>query len=151
MQGMREVSLPAPVVDVERESFRAPLATILELPLTMVPELTEIQDPATGWRVSRWLGGLGLGLMPVGEAASFAWPGPWLARIRPPRRRPLSRHAPLRALHGRTPHGRCYGLWCTAAACAPTSSRTARCTSATESRWPSLRRPATAPSYPHPF
>ena len=32
MQGMREVSLPAPVVDVERESFRAALATILELP-----------------------------------------------------------------------------------------------------------------------
>jgi hypothetical protein len=84
MQGMKEVSLPAPV-DVERESFRAALATILELPLTMVPELTEVQDPATGWRVSRWLGGLGLGLVPVGEPASFAWPGPWLARIRPPR------------------------------------------------------------------
>ena len=40
--------LPAPVVDDERESFRAALATILELPLTMVPELTEVQDPATG-------------------------------------------------------------------------------------------------------
>ena len=76
MQGMKEVSLPAPVVDVERESFRAALATILELPLTMVPELTEVQDPATGWRVSRWLGGLELGLVPVGEPASFAWPGP---------------------------------------------------------------------------
>jgi hypothetical protein len=73
MQDMKEVSLPAPVVDVERESFRATLATILAL--TMVPELTEVQDPATGWRVSRWLGGLGLGLVPVGEPASFAWPG----------------------------------------------------------------------------
>jgi hypothetical protein len=28
MQGMKEVSLSAPVVDVERESFRAALATI---------------------------------------------------------------------------------------------------------------------------
>jgi hypothetical protein len=80
MQGMREVSLPAPVVDVEREIFRAALATILELPLTMVPELTEVQDPATGWRDSRWLGGLELGLVPVGEPASFAWPGPAIVR-----------------------------------------------------------------------
>jgi MOSC domain-containing protein YiiM len=33
---------------------------------------------------SRWLGGLGLGLVPIAEPQSFSWPGPWLARVRPP-------------------------------------------------------------------
>jgi MOSC domain len=72
------------VEDVERESFRAALATILELPLAAVPDLRREHDPATGWLVSRWLGGLGLGLVPVADAQTFAWPGPWLARVRPP-------------------------------------------------------------------
>jgi hypothetical protein len=53
MQGMREASLPAPVADVERESFRAALATILESPLTMVPELTEVQAPGSCASVRR--------------------------------------------------------------------------------------------------
>jgi hypothetical protein len=81
---VKEVSLPAPVEDAHRESFRAALATILELPLDAMPDLGEEPDPAIGWTISRWLGGLGLGLVPVADARSFAWPGPWLARIRPP-------------------------------------------------------------------
>jgi hypothetical protein len=81
---VKEVAPPPPVADAHRESFRAALATILELPLEAVPGLADEPDPATGWTVSRWLGGLGLGLVPVADARSFAWAGPWLARILPP-------------------------------------------------------------------
>jgi MOSC domain-containing protein YiiM len=81
---VKEVALPSPVEDVQRESFRAALATILELPLEAVPELGDEPDPATGWTISRWLGGLGLGIVPVVHARSFSWAGPWLARIAPP-------------------------------------------------------------------
>jgi hypothetical protein len=81
---MREVSLPIPVSHVERDSLRAALATILELPLAAVPELLEDPEPARSWLVARWLGGLGLGLVPVGDARSFAWAGPWLACVHPP-------------------------------------------------------------------
>lgn len=34
--------------------------------------------------MSRWLGGLGLGIARVSEPASFSWAGPWIARVRPP-------------------------------------------------------------------
>jgi len=82
---VKEVELAHPVADLERESFRAALATILELPLDAVPPLPADADPATGWTISRWLGGLGLGLVPVAGARTFSWPGPWLARIAGPR------------------------------------------------------------------
>jgi hypothetical protein len=64
----------------EGATFAACLATILELPLDAVPEPAPAEDVA-GWRVSRWLGGLGLGLVPVTDAAKFSWPGPWIGRI----------------------------------------------------------------------
>jgi hypothetical protein len=35
-----------------------------------------------GWTVSRWLGGLGLGLARVADPSSFSWAGPWIARVR---------------------------------------------------------------------
>lgn len=79
---MEEVAL----TDTERRSeaatFVACVATILELPLADVPKPVPGQDPATGWQMSRWLGGLGLGLAPIAGPASFSWPGPWLARVR---------------------------------------------------------------------
>jgi hypothetical protein len=62
----------------EAATFAACVATILELPLEAVPEAPPGEDVA-GWRVSRWLGGLGLGLVPVAEPGAFAWPGPWIA------------------------------------------------------------------------
>jgi hypothetical protein len=80
---VKEVTLAAPVADVQRESFRAVLATILELSLDALPDLREQTDAATGWGISRWLGGLGLGLVPVADARSFVWPGPWLGRVVP--------------------------------------------------------------------
>jgi MOSC domain-containing protein YiiM len=81
---MKEVALLHPIEDVKSESFLASLATILELPLTELPDLRGESDPATGFLISRWLGGLGIGLVRVADAHSFAWPGPWLARIDPP-------------------------------------------------------------------
>lgn len=81
---MREAALPSAIGDPGRESFRAAVATILELPLEAVPELGEDQDPATGWAIPRWLGELGLGLVKVADAGSFSWAGPWIGRIREP-------------------------------------------------------------------
>jgi len=64
-------------------TFAACLATILELAPGAVPE-TPPGEEVAGWRVSRWLGGLGLGLVPVADPAAFSWPGPWLGCGRPP-------------------------------------------------------------------
>jgi hypothetical protein len=81
---VKEVPLPQTPQPLQVVSFLACLATILELPLDRLPQLTEDSDPAGGWAVSRWLGGLGLGIARVAEPAAFSWAGPWLARVRPP-------------------------------------------------------------------
>ena len=81
---MKEVSLPSLVEDVAGETFRAALATLLELPLDEIPNLDRHSDPPANWTLSRWLGGLGLGIVPVADARSFAWAGPWLGRVRSP-------------------------------------------------------------------
>lgn len=60
------------------------MATILELRVEDLPLPKPDEDPATGWTVTRWLGGLGLGLAPLADPASFSWPGPWIARQRMP-------------------------------------------------------------------
>jgi MOSC domain-containing protein YiiM len=79
---VREVTAVEGSLSSETQTFRACLATILELPLDAVPELAADED-LLGWRVTRWLGGLGLGLVAVADAASFSWAGPWIARVRP--------------------------------------------------------------------
>jgi MOSC domain-containing protein YiiM len=66
-----------------RDSLTACLATVLELEPEELPPLPTDEAAAIAL-VSRWLGGLCLGLAPVAEPASFAWPGPWIARIAPP-------------------------------------------------------------------
>ncbi len=71
---MREVTTRA---RTEAGTFAACLATILELPADAVPKLPPGEDVA-GWRTSRWLGGLGLGLVAVAEVDGFSWPGPWI-------------------------------------------------------------------------
>jgi hypothetical protein len=76
---MREVELRSR--PSEGSTFAACLATILELPLADVPEPPPGED-AAGWRISRWLGGLGLGLVPVLDPKTFAWPGPWIGIVR---------------------------------------------------------------------
>jgi hypothetical protein len=82
---MKEVAVTASQQPLLVASFVACLATILELPPERLPDLPPDTDPAADWSVSRWLGGLGLGLARVAEPTSFAWAGPWLARVRPPR------------------------------------------------------------------
>ena len=77
---MREVRLPESELPLEAASFLACLATVLELPFDQMPRTAAGEDPATGWTVSRWLGGLGLGLARIANPGSFSWPGPWIAR-----------------------------------------------------------------------
>jgi hypothetical protein len=79
---MREVAPRASLPPSETATFAACLATILELPLDAVP-MPEADEDVAGWRISRWLGGLGLGLVPVADAASFSWAGPWIGWVRP--------------------------------------------------------------------
>ncbi|HLY51126.1 MAG TPA: MOSC domain-containing protein [Solirubrobacteraceae bacterium] len=65
------------------------MATILELGIDELPRPRPNEDPATGFTVTRWLGSLGLGLVPVASPASFSWPGPWIARLGDPAREEL--------------------------------------------------------------
>jgi hypothetical protein len=76
---MREVRPPDSDLPPETASFLACLATVLELRFEDIPLPSAGEDP-TGWKVSRWLGGLGLGLARVADPGSFTWPGPWIAR-----------------------------------------------------------------------
>ena len=64
----------------EAATFAACLATILELPLEAVPHPRPGEDVA-GWRISRWLGGLGIGLVAVADARVS--PGRAVDRPRP--------------------------------------------------------------------
>jgi hypothetical protein len=66
----------------EAATLAACVATILELPVDAVPQAQRGED-AAGWRMTRWLGGRGVGLVPIDDAAAFAWPGPWIAWVRP--------------------------------------------------------------------
>jgi hypothetical protein len=65
------------------ESLTAVIAAILDEDPAAMP-VFEGTDPAAVGMVSRWLGSLGLGAVRVADAASFSWPGPWIARVRPP-------------------------------------------------------------------
>ncbi|MGH3455546.1 MAG: MOSC domain-containing protein [Nocardioidaceae bacterium] len=78
---MREVSLGDSIVASETATLRACIATILEAPLEVVPEPV-IEQGGVGFRTVRWLSGRGLGLVPVADAASFAWAGPWIGWVR---------------------------------------------------------------------
>jgi hypothetical protein len=79
---VKEVELPRSGLPLETATFVACLATILELSFDELPRPAAGEDPATGWTLSRWLGGLGLGLAAVAEPGSFSWAGPWIARVR---------------------------------------------------------------------
>ncbi len=83
---MREVRLPESELPLATASFVACLATILELPVEQLPPPSAGEDAATGWTLSRWLGGLGIGLVRIADPASFTWPGPWIGRARDPDR-----------------------------------------------------------------
>jgi len=77
---MREVASPD---GSEAATLAACIATILELPFDAVPKALAGEEVA-GWRIMRWLGGRGVGLVPVDGAASFSWAGPWIGWARAP-------------------------------------------------------------------
>jgi MOSC domain-containing protein YiiM len=79
---VKEVKLSRPGLSVDAASFLACLATILELPETEIPDPSGNDEPSKDWNVLGWLGSLEVGLVPVAEPRSFAWPGPWIARAR---------------------------------------------------------------------
>jgi MOSC domain-containing protein YiiM len=79
---VREVVFTGPPPRTAATSFAACLAAILELPVEEVPAPLPDEDDA-GWGVMRWLGGMGLGLVPVADAASFSWAGPWIGWAAP--------------------------------------------------------------------
>ena len=56
----------------ERSTTAACIATVVGAPTVEVP-LDDEERRA-------WLAGRGLGLVPIADAAAFAWPGPWIAR-----------------------------------------------------------------------
>lgn len=77
---MREVAPDSGTPASEAATFAACIATILEL------EYGEVPPPGSGealpgWRTMRWLGGLGVGVVPVGDAATFQWAGPWIGLV----------------------------------------------------------------------
>src|SRR5438874_12590712 len=77
---MREVRPPESDLSPDAASFLACLATILELPVQDLPRPSPDEDLPTGWTISRWLGGLGLGLARIADPGTFTWPGPWIGR-----------------------------------------------------------------------
>lgn len=78
---MRDVSAVAPGLPPLEGSVAACLASMLELDPADVPlPVPGHPEPWTVWR--NWLGGRGLGLVPVRDPAGFGWPGPWLALLR---------------------------------------------------------------------
>jgi hypothetical protein len=81
---MRFVASPTPGLPPEAGTFLACLQTVLELAPERLPELSAGEDPASGQTISRWLGGLGLGIARIADPATFSWAGPWIARVRPP-------------------------------------------------------------------
>ena len=79
---MREVSFSGGE-SPEAATFVACLATILELPPEDLPA-PSVEADGVDWGMRRWLGGLGLGLVPVEHADSFSWAGPWIGWARLP-------------------------------------------------------------------
>jgi MOSC domain-containing protein YiiM len=80
---MKEVVPSGEWPSPEAATFAACLAAVIELPFEAVPEPGPGEEFPGGWGLIRWLGGLGLGLVPVAEPQTFAWAGPWIARVRP--------------------------------------------------------------------
>ncbi|MGZ4165869.1 MAG: MOSC domain-containing protein [Solirubrobacteraceae bacterium] len=79
---MRFAQLPTIAIPAS-ESLRACLAAVLDEDPATLPAFVG-GDPASIGVLHRWLGGLGVGLVPVADPAGFSWPGPWVARVRPP-------------------------------------------------------------------
>jgi len=71
-------------LSLEQSSFLACLATALELDQAQLPRLGPDEAPTTGPTITRWLGGLSMGIARIADPTAFSWNGPWLARVQPP-------------------------------------------------------------------
>ncbi len=97
---MREIRIRRSGATVDQASFLACVATILECEEANLPELTGDGEPEADWNLVGWLGSLGVGLVPVSDPQNFAWPGPWIARVRGARGKRRSV-----VMYGRSPSG----------------------------------------------
>jgi hypothetical protein len=97
---MRETRISRAGLSPEVVSFLACLATILEVAEDEVPDPSLNGDISEDWNVLSWLGSLGIGLVSVADPQSFAWTGPWIARVQGAdgRRRSV-------VMYGRSPSG----------------------------------------------
>jgi MOSC domain-containing protein YiiM len=77
---MRFAAAPTDWNDRAAASLAACLASVLELDATTLGIEPYELDPASGY-LRGWLGERGLGLVPVADPDTFAWPGPWIAAI----------------------------------------------------------------------
>jgi hypothetical protein len=66
------------------DSFAVCLAAVLEGDPVELPPLDPLADPEAIVFANRWLGTRALGLARVADPATFSWPGPWIALVRPP-------------------------------------------------------------------
>ena len=76
-------SFPLPTVghDLSAASLAACLASILDVPIEAIDvEWFERLDPTSAY-LRGWLAERGLGLVPVADPETFAWPGPWIAAV----------------------------------------------------------------------
>src|SRR5579884_2843349 len=97
---MRETRISRPGLSTEVASFLACLATILEVAEDELPEPSLNGDISEDWNVLGWLGSQGIALVSVADPTSFAWPGPWIARVRAADGRERSV-----VMYGRSPSG----------------------------------------------
>lgn len=97
---MKEIRVSKPGIGKDAGSFLACLGTILELGVGDLPDPSGGDDPSEDVNILAWLGSLEVGLVPVAEPKSFAWPGPWIGRVR-------GRDGERRSvvMYGRTPSG----------------------------------------------
>jgi hypothetical protein len=77
---VREVALDRGTPASEATTFAACVATVLELDYSDVP-VPDGDEELPGWRLTRWLGGLEMGLVPIEDATAFRWAGPWIGLV----------------------------------------------------------------------
>lgn len=80
--------VPGPPPTRLHGSLTACISYVLEIEPAAIAQPAADEDPAGGWTVSRWLGGLGMGIARLADPASFSWPGPWIARVDAPESEP---------------------------------------------------------------
>lgn len=100
---MIDVQLPGDesVPEVVR-SFAACVASVSETPVAEVPQpASDLRGAIAHWR--SWLAGRGAGLVPVADAARFAWPGYWVAVLGEPAAAGRSGHATVVLMFGTPP------------------------------------------------